>query len=261
VEQPAGSREVLRVEGICKDIAGVRILDEVSLTVRAGERRAVIGPNGAGKTSLFRIIAGEMPPTRGRVFFMGEEVTRQPAYQRACKGMARTFQQTAVFFELTVLENVMLACQQRRHPLLGLLQAVQRDRATRHAAEQVLEDWGLSRWAGRPARELPYGIQRRLELAMAFARRPQLLLLDEPTAGLAAADVEELVQRIAAIPRTVTVVFIDHNMKTVFSAADRITVMHHGQVLAEGMPAEIRENPAIQEAYLGVGGVARAVGG
>lgn len=250
--------EALRVDDICVDIAGVRILDRVGFRVENGERRAIIGPNGAGKSTLFRIIAGELMPTRGTVRLFGEDVTRAPAYLRARRGLVRTFQQTSVFPGLTVLENVLLACVRGRDGFLGALHSVHRDRRTLLEAEALMEDWGLTPWANRAVKGLAYGIQRRLELAMAFAARPRVLLLDEPTAGLAAADVEELGQRFLNISRDVTVVFIDHNMKTVFSAADRITVLHHGQILSEGTPDQIRANPAIQAAYLGVGRAGRA---
>ncbi|ADU51890.1 amino acid/amide ABC transporter ATP-binding protein 1, HAAT family [Thermaerobacter marianensis DSM 12885] len=243
--------EALRVEGVSKAVAGVRILENVSLTVRQGERRAIIGPNGAGKTTLFRIVAGELAPTAGRIFFFGEEMTRLPAYRRARRGLIRTFQQTSAFFELTVLENVLLVLLQGRHRLLGMGTLVHRDRATLERALAVLQEWGLADCARQQVRHLPYGLQRRLELALAFVARPRVLLMDEPTAGLAASDLEEIAERLGRIPRDVTVVFIDHNMKAVFSVADRITVLHHGQLLAEGTPEEIRDNPAIQAAYLG----------
>lgn len=243
--------EALRVEGVSKAIAGVRILDKVSLAVRQGERHAIIGPNGAGKTTLFRIVAGELTPTAGRIFFFGEEMTRLPAHRRARRGLIRTFQQTSAFFELTVLENVLLVLLQGRHRLLGMGNLVHRDRVTLERALAVLEEWGLEDCARQQVRHLPYGLQRRLELALAFAAQPRVLLMDEPTAGLAAADLEEIAERLGRIPRDVTVVFIDHNMKTVFSVADRITVLHHGQLLAQGTPDEIRDNPAIQAAYLG----------
>lgn len=250
--------EALRVENICLNIAGARILDGVSLTVQTGERRAIIGPNGAGKTTLFRIVAGELPPSRGGVWLFGQEVTAEPAYLRARRGLVRTFQQTSVFLELTVLENLLLACARGRSRWMAAFRPIHRDRRALWEAEALMEDWGLTRWAHSPVRGLAYGIQRRLELAMAFAARPRVLLLDEPSAGLAAADVEELGQRLLNIPREVTVVFIDHNMKTVFAAADRITVLHHGQVLAEGPPDQIRNDAAIQAAYLGAGRPGRA---
>lgn len=243
--------EVLQIDGITKQMGGVQVLQDVSLTVRAGQRRAIIGPNGAGKTTLFRIIAGELQPSAGRIRLYGEDITHLPAHQRARRGLVRTFQHTAVFFELTVLENVMLAVLQGRHALLGMTRLIRHDRYALDEVEKILQDWRLEEYARAEVRYLPYGLQRRLELAMAFARRPRVLLLDEPTAGLASDDVEEIGERLCRISRDVTVVFIDHNMKTVFAVADRITVLHHGRLLAEGTPEDIRRNPIIQDAYLG----------
>ena len=253
--------EALRVEGICLDIAGARILDGVDLRVEVGERRAIIGPNGAGKTTLLSLIAGEREPTRGRVILFGEDVTGTPAHVRSRRGLVRTFQQAAVFPSLTVQENVLLACARLAGGLRGVLSLPERQPALRRQAEALLEAWGLEPWAACPARLLSYGMQRRLELAMAFAARPRVLLLDEPSAGLGAADMDELGRRLLDLPRDMTVVFVDHNMRTVFSVADRITVLHHGQRLAEGTPDEVRADPAVQAAYLGASGRRHAAAG
>lgn len=244
--------EALRVEGICLDIAGARILDDVELRVEAGERRAIIGPNGAGKTTLLNIIAGEQQPSRGRVFLLGEDVTAMPVHTRSRRGLVRTFQQSVVFAGLTVRENLLLACGHATGGGQGALGIPERDPALRLEVEAVMDDWGLTPWARSAAGSLSYGMQRRLELAMAFAARPRVLVLDEPSAGLAAADMHELGLRLQSVSRDVTLIFVDHNMRTVFSVADRITVLHHGQLLTEGTPDEVRHDPEVQAAYLGM---------
>lgn len=240
----------LQLEHITKTIGGLTILDDVSLTVMPGERRAVIGPNGAGKTTLLNVIAGFLPPSRGRVLVFGRDVTRLPAHRRVDVGLLKTNQQPAVFRELTVRQNILLALLRGRHPLLGLTALVSLDREVQRQAEDVLEEWDLLAVAGDEVRHLPHGYQRRVELAARFAMQPRLLLLDEPAAGLAAEEIPGFIERLRRLPREVTVVLVEHSMRVVFAFADRVTVLHHGAVLADGTPEAVQQDERVQEAYL-----------
>ncbi|WP_327583858.1 ABC transporter ATP-binding protein [Nonomuraea sp. NBC_00507] len=222
--------------------------DEVTLAVPAGERRALIGPNGAGKTTLFGVLAGQIRPVGGRVELLGREVTRRPAHRRARMGLARTFQITNLFGELTVAQNVQLtlAAEARAHRVFwrGL------DMLRAHAVD-VLAGWDLEHTADWPVRQLAYGQQRVLEIVLAMCREPRVLLLDEPTAGLAPADAERLTSLVAALPRSITIVMIEHDMAVAFGLADRVSVLQQGRLLAEGTPDEISADQRVIEAYLG----------
>ncbi|MBX5444443.1 ABC transporter ATP-binding protein [Sphaerobacter sp.] len=243
----------LQLEDITKTIGGLTILDGIPLKVEPGERRAIIGPNGAGKTTLLNVIAGFLPPTRGRVLIFGHDVTRLPAHRRVDVGLMKTNQQPAVLRELTALENVMLALLRGRHRFFGLAGSVDRDHEARRQAMSVLEEWDLLDVAHERVQHLSHGYQRRLELAARFAMRPRLLLLDEPAAGLAADEIPAFLERLQRLPRDMTVILVEHSMRVVFAFADRITVLHHGAVLTEGTPDEVRQDRYAQEAYLSGG--------
>ena len=229
----------------------MQALKDVSLTVQPGERRAIIGPNGAGKTTLFNIISGELAPTSGSVELSGESVTGLPPERMFRLGLARTFQKNSLFLDLTTQENVRLAVQahlrQAHHwfrPWWTFDQVNQRTR-------RVLERAGL--WDRRldPAKNLSYGEQRQLEVAIALAGEPMLLLLDEPTAGMSLAETASSVASIGALPRELTLLIIEHDMDTAFALADQITVLDHGQVIASGTPEEVRSDPQVRSVYLG----------
>ncbi len=241
----------LAVERLTKNFGGLTAVNDVGLTIEPGERRALIGPNGAGKTTLFNLISGTLAPTSGRMLLFGEDVTQLPPYVRAGRGLARTFQITTLFRNLTVLDNVLLAVQaldpvkrvfyRRRRAYARLL-----DRA--HA---LLAQWRLATQAAVPVRELSYGEQRQLEIIMAMASEPKLLLLDEPTAGLAPAETTVVTGIIKTLPRDLSMLVIEHDMDVAFELADRITVLYQGRVLTEGDGAAIRKNPQVNEIYLG----------
>ncbi|MCF2527955.1 ABC transporter ATP-binding protein [Yinghuangia soli] len=228
-----------------------RANDDITLAVPAGERRALIGPNGAGKSTLFNLLAGQLRPTSGTVTLLGRDVTRVPAHRRARLGLARTFQLTDLLDELTVRENVQLtlAAQSSAHrvfwrPLgsVGTLAA---------EADAVLAQWDLGDFGDRLVRELAYGQQRILEIALAMSRNPQVLLLDEPTAGLSPADARKLTGLVAALPRTITVVMIEHDMEVAFTLSDQVSVLQQGRVIAAGTPDEVATDNRVLEAYLG----------
>ena len=242
---------VLRVEGLRKAFGGVTAVAGVSLALRRGEIRALIGPNGAGKSTLFNILAGQLQPDAGVVEFDGRRITGLPSHAIARLGVGRTFQITATFATLTALENVQVA----RVSHLGRSGALLTPAARLEAepARALLAEVGLADHAARPAGELAYGDLKKLELAIALAGEPSLLLLDEPTAGMAAAERVSLMALAAALARerTLTVLFTEHDMDVVFAVADRIVVLHEGRVITEGLPAEVRENRQVQAVYLG----------
>ena len=244
---------VLQTRGLGRAFGALRAVADVSLTVPPGELRAVIGPNGAGKTTLFHLISGLLPPTAGRVFFDGDDVTALSAPARCRRGVSRTFQITSVFPELSVLENVRIAVQLKAGGNFQLLGGRGLIETTARRARESLEFLGLAGRSAEPAATLPHGDQRLLEIAMALAQEPQLLLLDEPTQGLAAEDTAATVAVIRQIARErkLTILLVEHDMDVVFDLADRISVLHFGQLIAEGTPEEIRANPAVQKAYLG----------
>jgi branched-chain amino acid transport system permease protein len=255
---PSPSAEtILRVQEITKEFRGLRALSSVSLTVAAGEIRGVVGPNGSGKTTLFNVISGLYRPTQGRVEFRGQDMTARPPYRLARAGLSRTFQNLRLFHDLSVRENVLVALD--RSPttsswryLLRPVSVWRSDRARHDAADAVLARFGLAEFAGLPPRSLPYGIQRRVEIARAMAAEPALLLLDEPAAGLNGEEVRQLSEMVRSIRDSgVTVVIIEHNMGLVMSLCERITVLASGQVIADGGPAEVVATPAVIEAYLG----------
>jgi branched-chain amino acid transport system ATP-binding protein len=241
---------MLRLEGVVVAFGALRAVDGVSLSVAAGERRAIIGPNGAGKTTLFNAIAGEQPVSAGSVRFEKRDVTRLKTHQRAALGIGRTFQITTLFMGLTVEDNVRLAVRglsRRKFSVLG----GDKDPAEERRIEEVLERSRLGAARERPTRTLSYGQQRELELALALAAEPRLLLLDEPAAGLSPAERSTMADLVRALPRTLTVVLIEHDMHLALGLADYVTCLHYGKVLAEGPPEAIRGNRTVQEIYLG----------
>ncbi len=243
---------VLAALDLVRDFGRLRAVAGVSLALEAGERRAIIGPNGAGKTTLFHLISGEVRPTSGRVLVAGRDVTGLPPHRIARLGLARSFQRTNVLPGLTAFENVRLACQAGRAGAWNGLWPAESYRTAIDAAWEVLEQVGLDDLATAEAGTLAYGQQRRLDLAIALAADPTILLLDEPTSGLSPEETRELLALLAAIPRRRTLLLVEHDMDVVFAVADRITVLHQGQVLTEGTPEAVRADPAVQEAYFGV---------
>lgn len=231
---------LLSVVGLTRDFDGLRAVDGVDLAIAPGEVRAVIGPNGAGKTTLVGMIAGRIAPSAGRVLLDGQDITRLPAHRRIRRGMAYTFQITSIFSRLSVAENVSLAAR-RRHRGAALAEAV----------EQGLVRVGLEGRADQLAGDLAYGHQRLLEIAMGLVQRPRLLILDEPTQGLAEGEIAGFETLVRDLAGETTILLIEHNMAVVMALAHRITVLAGGRVLAEGSPEAIHANPAVQAAYLG----------
>jgi len=243
----------LNLSNVSKAFDGLRALDGVSLAVTAGERRAIIGPNGAGKTTLFGLISGETRAAEGRITLFGRDVTRLPPHRRAALGLARTYQITNLFPRLTALENCLLAVQALTSAKLHLHRALSSytDHFTR--ARSVLEAVGLEGKEDEVVRNLSHGEQRQLEIALALAGAPKLLLLDEPTAGLSPAESHMMTALLKKLDPSITLLVIEHDMDVAFELTNRITVLHYGKVIADGLSHEVKVNPLVRETYLGTG--------
>ena len=241
----------LRTEGLSKHFGAFKANSDVTLAFPHGARHALIGPNGAGKTTLINLLTGALPPTSGDVFLGDERITTLPQHQRVKRGMTRTFQINTLFAGLTVLESVVLAVCERRGSAGVWHWTVESRRDEADEARALLEMLRLGTEADTLTRNLPYGKQRLVEIALALATKPRILLLDEPAAGIPAGESAELFSVIAGLPRDVTILFIEHDMELVFRFAERITVLVGGRVLTEGAPAEIAADPRVREVYLG----------
>jgi branched-chain amino acid transport system ATP-binding protein len=245
------SEACLTLNAIGKRFGSLAVLEDVSVDVRAGERCGIIGPNGAGKSTLFNIIAGELAPSAGTVAFLGRDVTRWSAHARARAGLARTFQTTTLFPKLTVVENLVLALQAHSGERFQMLVPRSRYRGRDDEAIALLERVGLAARAHEEVSALGYGEQRQIEILLAVAQRPKLLLLDEPTAGLAPADASLVTEMLKRERSGLTMVLIEHDMGVVFDVVDRLVVLHHGRVVADGPLETVRGDARVQEIYLG----------
>jgi branched-chain amino acid transport system ATP-binding protein len=241
----------ITVSGLCKSFGGLNVTRDVNLNVEPGERRLIIGPNGAGKTTLFNQITGEITPDAGTVRLFGQDITCVPTRQRAHFGMARTYQIITLFVRNTIIHNVSLALlglsPARWNPFIGLKHQHQLIEDGRAALEQV----GLGHIAERPLAQTSYGERRRVEIAMALAQKPKVLLLDEPFAGLSIDERRDVNRCLMAIPRDVTILMIEHNMDVALEFADRISLLHFGEVIVEGTRSEVVDDPRTREVYLG----------
>jgi branched-chain amino acid transport system ATP-binding protein len=245
------SEPLLTTHGLRKNFGGILATDDVDLAVAAGEIHAVIGPNGAGKTTLVNLLSGRYRPDAGEIRFAGRPVTRLPAAARARRGLARSFQITSVFLDFTVLENVMLAVQAREPHAFRFWRPVAGDVALTEPALAALARVGLDGRADVRAGNLAHGEQRQLEIAMALATRPRMLLLDEPMAGMGAEESRRMVDLLRDLKREYTMLLVEHDMDAVFALADRITVLVYGKPIATGAPDAIRADAEVRRAYLG----------
>lgn len=244
---------ILETLHLRREFDGLVAVNDVSIQVRAGQLHAIIGPNGAGKTTLFNLISGVLKPSAGRVLFRGQDITGLPPYRIARLGLGRSFQITNLFPNLTVLENVRLAAQAQGKDNLRFWVSYRHLRQYEDRAREVIQQVGLTGREYVPARFLPHGDQRKLEIAILLASDPDLLLLDEPTAGMASEEIPLLVETIRRIweQGDRTILLVEHKMDIVMTISDTVTVMHQGRVLAEGTPAQIMANEEVQRAYLG----------
>ncbi|RME50267.1 MAG: ABC transporter ATP-binding protein [Caldilineae bacterium] len=244
---------ILVLEHVTKDFGGLRAINDVSIQVKPGERRAIIGPNGAGKTTLFNLITGELPVTSGRIHLAGLDITSMPAHRRIGAGLGRTYQITNIFPGLTVEENIQLAAQGLSPIKFALYRPVPQEGPIYAKVLKTLDDLHLTHVKHVKTSELSYGEQRQLEIALALVGNPKVLLLDEPAAGLSAAERVTIANLIRRLPAELTVVLIEHDMDLALRLVDRVTCLHYGAIIAEGTPEHIRQNDQVREIYLGAG--------
>ena len=242
---------ILETKSICHDFSGLQVLMDVNLDVKEGERHAIIGPNGAGKTTLFNVITGTYKPSEGQIFFKSKDVTGFPPHKLVRLGMGRSFQITSTFTWLTAFQNIRMGILSRRGIRFNFLRFLDKMDDVTRETEAVLKRINLDGERDVPATQLSYGKSRSLEISMALATDPDLVMLDEPTAGMSVDETHNAVELIRKLTEGKTMVIIEHDMDVVFSLADRITVLHLGGILASGPPHEIKENQAVKDAYLG----------
>jgi branched-chain amino acid transport system ATP-binding protein len=244
-------QQALCLTGVSKSFGGVHAIRRVTVSVPVGQRRALIGPNGAGKSTLFNLVAGEMTVDEGRIEIFGVDVTKETVRTRARLGMGRTYQISQLFLHLTVEEHLFLGGVVNRGIEFSLFRNWKSYRNDREFAQKIAEDIGLQDHMQTKVKELPHGLQRQLEVGIAMAMRPRLIMLDEPAAGLSPEERRTLTTLIRGLPQNITLMLIEHNMEIVMDIADRITVLHHGVLIAEDTPAGIRANQEVQQVYLG----------
>jgi len=241
----------LVVDNVSKNFGGLQALYRVSLSMETGERRAVLGPNGAGKSTLFNQINGIDNPTEGRIYLFGQDVTAMPAHRRTALGLARTFQITQLFPKLTLAKNLLLALQGLDGMKFSMLRPMNSYKRILLRVEELLDQWQLQDKQGVAVQDLSYGEQRQVEILLAMAQQPRLLLLDEPTAGLSPMETASVVKLIQRLPREVTILLIEHDMDVAFELVEMATVLHTGRVIAAGPCEEVRGSALVQEIYLG----------
>ncbi len=243
--------EILQVKEVYKDFSGLEVLTGVNFSVKQNERHAIIGPNGAGKTTLFNLISGKYEPSSGSILFKGKEVAGLSPYALNRLRMCRSFQITNIFQNLTVFENVRAGVRSHAGLRYHLFKTLDRRPEISAKTEEILDRVGLKGMGERPAHELSYGQQRALEIGIALSSEPELILLDEPTAGMTREETEEMVKLMKSVVEHRTLMIIEHDMDVVFSLADTISVLHNGTILASGSPEAIRKDPKVKDAYLG----------
>jgi branched-chain amino acid transport system ATP-binding protein len=252
VQSTDSAAPILRLRGVGRRFGGVLAVSDVDLEIRPGERRAILGPNGAGKTTLFNVISGEFPPTAGKIELFGRDVTVEPARKRARLGLSRTFQTSKLFLGMTVEDNLYLSLLGVRSGHLRVVRS-RKDTEMRERAREMAAAVGLDSVLDHEVGELSHGEQRQLEVAMARATDPKLMMLDEPAAGLSRTERVRLTEMLRQLDPAITLILIEHDMDVALGVADWVTMMHNGSVLVEGTPEEIRANETVHELYLGSG--------
>ncbi|TET88325.1 MAG: ABC transporter ATP-binding protein [Desulfobacteraceae bacterium] len=244
--------EALRIKGLSKNFGGVSAVDSISFGVEIGERLVIIGPNGAGKTTLFNLINGQLPATSGRIYFLGKDITAMPTHSRAHLGQARAFQIISLFLNLSVLDNALLALHGTKPYRFKLFRPINHYKLISDKVQETLKELDLWEKKDELVKNLSYGEQRRMEIGLSLALQPKLLLLDEPSAGLTMEECSGIIDMIKNLGLDITVIIVDHDMDLVFGVAERIIVLHYGQIIADGAPEQIQADPRVKEIYLGI---------
>jgi branched-chain amino acid transport system ATP-binding protein len=244
--------EALKLDHVSKRFGGLHVLEDITLSVGEGERVVLIGPNGAGKTTTFNLINGQLPVSSGRIFLFGEDVTKLPVHARAHRGIARSFQISSVYPDLTVLDNAILTAHGLRRSRFGVLRSVDAYPELMEKVQTALDHAGLWEERHEFVKNLAYGEQRRLEIALTLAADPKLLLLDEPSCGLTRGECGDMIHVINTLPRGITTIVVAHDMDVIFGVAERIIVLYYGKLLADGDPATIQADRRVREIYMGV---------
>jgi branched-chain amino acid transport system ATP-binding protein len=251
---------ILSLNGISKNFGGIKVIEDITLDVSVGERLGLIGPNGAGKTTLFNMIAGDLEPSGGTITYLGNEINKLPNYKRSQDGIVRTFQKNNLMSGLSVKENLLLVLQRmsKKHHQWWKI-SNKRNYATLYStAENILREWGLIEYSNSIVKDLSYGVQRQIEIILAVAGQPKLLLLDEPTAGMSQVETDQIIALINKLDKEVTIIMIEHDIEVLFGNSDRVIVLHAGRLIANGTPEEVRQNSQVKEIYMGKEGTIHA---
>ncbi|MFD2922295.1 ABC transporter ATP-binding protein [Halobacillus naozhouensis] len=244
---------ILKVDAVNKSFGGLEILKEVSFNVNQGERIGVIGPNGAGKTTFFNLLTGDLSPSKGTIYFNGSNITKEPNYRRARRGIVRTFQKNNLLDELSILDNLLLVLQ-RKHGLKYTWFRIRKEKyyaKLYSEAEELLDTWGLYKRRHVNVKNLSYGEQRQIEIMLGIATDPSILLLDEPTAGMSQSETDYIVNLLTKLPEELTLMIIEHDLDIIFGLAERMIVLHDGHVLIDDSPEIVRDHPQVNEIYMG----------
>jgi branched-chain amino acid transport system ATP-binding protein len=251
---------ILSLKGIAKQFGGLKVIEDITLDVAVGEKVGLIGPNGAGKTTLFNMIAGDLEPSGGTISYFGETINKLPNFKRTQAGIVRTFQKNNLMMGLTVKENLILVLQRMRKEHRQWWKGVTKKNYSGlfEAAENFLTEWGLIEYSEKIVQDLSYGVQRQIEIILAVAGEPKLLLLDEPTAGMSQLETDQIIGLINKLPATVSIIMIEHDIDVLFGNMDRVVVLHTGKLICDGKPEDVRNDPEVKEIYMGKEGAVHA---
>ncbi|PLR78756.1 ABC transporter ATP-binding protein [Bacillus sp. V3-13] len=251
---------ILSLKGISKHFGGLKVIEDISLEISVGERIGLIGPNGAGKTTLFNMIAGDLLPSGGTISYLGRNINSHPNYKRTDDGIVRTFQKNNLMMGLTVQENLLLVLQRmnKKHNEWWKRSSRNNYASLYESADSILDEWCLHEYSDRVVKDLSYGVQRQIEMILAIAGKPKLLLLDEPTAGMSQVETNQIIELINKLAKDVTIIMIEHDIEVLFGNTDRVIVLHSGRLIADGSPEDVRENPQVKEIYMGKEGTVYA---
>jgi branched-chain amino acid transport system ATP-binding protein len=251
---------ILSLNGIAKQFGGLKVIEDITLDIAVGEKVGLIGPNGAGKTTLFNMIAGDLEPSGGTISYFGEHINKIPNFKRTQAGIVRTFQKNNLMTGLTVKENLILVLQRMRKEHRQWWKQVNKKNYSDlfETADQFLADWGLSEHSSSLVKDLSYGVQRQIEIILAVAGEPKLLLLDEPTAGMSQLETDQIIGLINKLPEDVSIIMIEHDIDVLFGNMDRVVVLHTGRLICDGRPEDVRSDPEVKEIYMGKEGMIHA---